>query len=149
MSARRWILAASATIVAIAVGVVIWQLWPSDRCQYLDEAKCAGLTAADFPQDLSNYFRDMDGGIEVTSEEAGGRNTWLIWTAGNQAFWDYMARNGFGAFDLLKTISSYPDDHYGRDNRFYYMGLINEPGFRKPEGPDQYGLYLDDRVAPP
>lgn len=150
MSPKRWVLAAAATTVAVVVGVVIWQLWPPpDPCQYLDEAKCAGLTAADFPQSFDDYFRDMDGGIELTPGETAGRNTWMIWTAGDEAFWNFQAKHAFGAFDLLKTISSYPGSKYSRDNRFSYMGLINEPGFERATVPDQFGLWLDQRVITP
>ena len=31
-----------------------------------------------------------------------GRNTWIVWTGGNDRFWDYMANNTFGAFDLSR-----------------------------------------------
>lgn len=119
-----------------------------------DEAKAAGLGPEDFPQATADYFHEMDGGIELTEEEVMGRNTWMIWTAGNQAFWDYIANNSFGALDLLKIVSSYPYEsgdriHYSRDNRFEYFGLINEPGFEKATEPGEYGLWLDQRVAEP
>lgn len=159
-----------------------------------DEAKQAGKTTADFPQAKADYFKEMDGGIDLTPAQVRGRNTWMIWTGGNEAFWDYLANNSFGTFDLLKVISSYPcsagqttkknsyvaryqdkgkdyqEDGYGfqsgygakdydankpyysyyqRDQRFAYLGLMNEPGFRTPSKPDKYGLCLDERTAPP
>ena len=33
---------------------------------------------------------------------------WIVWTGGNDRFWDLMTNTTFGAFDLLKTISSHP-----------------------------------------
>ena len=43
--------------------------------------------------------------------------------------------------------------HYGRDNRWAYLGLVNEPCFTKATGPDpnRYGLWLDvrDPTCPP
>lgn len=165
-----------------------------------DEAKQAGKTPADFPETAHYYFKGLDGypkcrgGSEsdcarLTEDEIKGQNTWVIWTGGNEAFWDWLANNSFGTFDLLKAISSYPcsreqqadsrdrdkndrqdeakygahakgypsdsgeekpyDRYYSRDTRFRYLGLSNEPGFKKPTKPDKFGLCLDERVAPP
>ena len=41
-----------------------------------------------FPSAKVDYFNGMDGGIALQPAEVRGRNTWLMWTAGNQAFWD-------------------------------------------------------------
>ncbi|MBA2410680.1 MAG: hypothetical protein H0V62_13270, partial [Gammaproteobacteria bacterium] len=92
-----------------------------------------------FPQAAADYFADMDGGVELNEEETKGRNTWVIWTAGNDAYWDYVSRYSFGSTDLLKTL----DSRY-RDRRFNYYGLINEPGFKQATGPDEFGLWLDE-----
>ena len=53
----------------------------------------------------------------------------------------------FGALDFLKTISSHPSLKASRDNRWEYLGLVNEPCFEKPTGPDpkRFGLWLDQR----
>lgn len=104
----------------------------------VDDAKAAGKTAADFPQTASRVFDAMDGGIALTEDETRGRNTWLLWTAGDQAFWDYMAQRGFGLSDLLKTI-----DSRQHNTRFHDKGLVNQPGFDKATQADQYGLWLD------
>lgn len=98
----------------------------------------AGKTTADFPQTDSHAFDAMDSGISLDADETKGRNTWLLWTAGDQVFWDYMARGGFGIVDLLKTV-----DSRHRATRFAEMGLINEPGFTEATQPDKYGLWLD------
>jgi cytochrome c5 len=110
----------------------------------VDRAKAAGKTAADFPQAADDYFKDMDGGIALTPDEARGRNTWMVWTAGNEAFWDYMANHSFGSFDLLKVL-----DSRGRGRRFHGYGLMNDPGFRQAGRTDAFGLWLDERTAPP
>ena len=115
----------------------------------LDEAKRAGKTPADFPQDAYDYFAGMDGGVALTPDEIKGRNTWVMWTAGNSAFWNFLASNSFGNLDLLKTLSSYPDADaypYSRDNRFDYFGVMNEPGFEKATEPGPYDLWLDKKV---
>ena len=85
-----------------------------------DEAMRAGRTAASFPAADEDYFADMDGGykrasdpsVQLNKNEVEGRNTWIVWTGGNDRFWDYMANNTFGAFDLLKILSSNPKVGY-------------------------------------
>ena len=113
----------------------------------LDEARQVGRTAASFPQAPEDYFRDMDGGPALSVEETKGRNMWLVWTGGNDRFWNRMSQYTFGAFDLLKSISSHPNLGYTRDNRWEYLGLVNEPCFETPKNPrqDRYGLWLDVR----
>jgi cytochrome c5 len=86
----------------------------------------------------ADYFRGMDSRIALGSAELRGRNTWLMWTAGNQAFWDYLAGQSFGTFDLLKTI-----DSRERPRRFATFGLMNEPGVLAATAPDRYGLWID------
>ena len=61
-----------------------------------------------------------------------------MWTAGNEAFWDYLAGHSFGNFDLLKIL-----DSRGRSQRFAKYGLMNEPGFKPAIAPDAFGLWLD------
>src|SRR5215470_11175490 len=117
----------------------------------LDEAARAKRTVESLPAADVNYFADMDDAIVLTPKEIRGRNMWLVWTGGNDRFWDAITINSVGAFDLLKIVSSYPGPSYkfGRDNRWYYLGLVNEPCFDKPTGPDpkRYGLWLDTRRA--
>lgn len=134
----------------------------------LDEAKCAGRAPKTFPASEDNYLGDMDYGIThhpeevaarlspfvpgITPEEAvkaviRGRNTWIIWSGGNDRLWDLLSRITVGNMDLLKTISDHPSLPYSRDNRWQYMGLVNEPCFKRGTGPraDRYGLWLDVR----
>ena len=120
--------------------------------EVLDEASRAGRTAASFPAAAEDYFHDMDGGGSLTREEIQGRNTWIVWTGGNDRFWDGITVSSFGLFDLLKIVSSHPDksmEHLDRNKRWVYLGLVNEPCFDKPTGPDpkRYGLWLDKRRA--
>jgi hypothetical protein len=107
-----------------------------------DDAKAAGKTVTDFPESDSLAFDAMDGGITLSGDETEGRNTWLLWTAGDQVFWDRMAQHGYGTADLLKTI-----DSRNRGHRFKDMGLINQPGLKQATVPDQYGLWLDVGAA--
>ena len=117
----------------------------------LDEARRAGRAAATFPAADEDYFREMDQGkdgvVALTANEVRGRNAWLVWTAGNDRFWDAISSFGAGALDFLKTLSSHPSLKFSRDNRWYYLGLVNEPCFVKATGPDpdRFGLWLDRR----
>ena len=115
----------------------------------LDEAKTANRLPASFPAAGEDYFRAMDGGFQLTPEEIRGRNTWIVWTGGNDRFWDKISASSFGALDFLKTLSSHPSLKFSRDNRWNYLGLVNEPGFEKATGPDpeRFGLWLDKRAA--
>ncbi len=112
-----------------------------------DEPHLAGRAAASFPAADEDYFHDMDGGITLTADEIKGRNTWLVWTAGNDRLWDFLVRTSVGNLDFLKTISSYPGLKASRDNRWEYLGLLNEPCMIKATGPDSkhYGLWIDQR----
>lgn len=102
-----------------------------------DEAKQAGKTPADFPESAADYFRAMDGGEQFTEDEIKGRNTWMIWTGGNEAFWDHLANNSLGTFDLLKTISSFPCSD---EQRAYLKGAgQGEGGLPQAGYPSAYG----------
>ena len=137
-----------------------------------DEALEAKLTADDFPGADEDYYHDMDYGLtndpdaaraaldafvpgitaaQATRAVARGRNNWIVWTAGNDRFWDELSRRSTGLLDLVKTISNHPELPASRDNRWQYLGLVNEPCFRKATGPraDRYGLWLDERTEGP
>jgi hypothetical protein len=124
-----------------------------------DEAMRAGLTAEHFVRPTDDYFRDMDDNLvngtrpTFTQPEIEGRNMWIVWTGGNDRLWDRLTIDSIGSFDLLKTISSHPKMHYGRHNRWYELGLVNEPCFSEATGPDpnRFGLWLDvrDPKCPP
>lgn len=121
---------------------------PATPGAVLDEARQAGRTAESFPAATEDYFHDMDKGVQRTTDEVKGRNMWLVWSGGNDRFWDYMASNSYGALDFLKTLSSHTSiKHFSRDNRWQYLGVVNEPCFDKTTGPraDRYGLWLDTR----
>lgn len=107
----------------------------------LDEARLAGKKAADLPAAKVDYCAGMDGGIELTPEEVIGRNSWMLWTGGNERFWNHMAQNGYGVIDLLKLV-----DSRDRGTRFKRLGLVNEPGYRASREADEFGLYLDQPI---
>ena len=137
---------ASVLLVLCAVAVAGCKGGPKPG-EVLDEAKAAGRTAQSFPAADEDYFRQMDGGVALTSDEVKGRNTWIVWSGGNDRFWDTLSHTSVGTLDFLKTLSSHPKLKFSRDNRWYYLGLVNEPCFEKATGPDpeRFGLWLDKR----
>ncbi len=118
--------------------------------QIVDEATERGLTVSDLKIASTNIFQQMDqvpddqGNLKplgLTEEEIKGRNTWILWTGGDQRFWDRMARTSVGLIDLLKLVDTKAGPN--RSERFEQFGLINEPGFKQATEPGPYGLYLD------
>jgi hypothetical protein len=112
-----------------------------------DEARLASRPASSFPAADEDYYHDMDGGIPLTADEVKGRNMWILWTGGDDKMWDTLTVTSVGTVDLLKTLSSYPGLKAARNNRWNYLGLVNEPCFKQATGPDpnRYGLWLDMR----
>src|SRR5271165_336306 len=102
----------------------------------VDEAMAAKRSVASFPQADEDYFHDMDGGMALSLAAIRGRNMWNVWTGGDDRFWDGMTNSTFGAFDLLKIVTSHPGQKSDRDSRWSYLGVVNEPCFTKPTGPD-------------
>jgi len=113
----------------------------------LDEAKQAGRDGSSFKHSADDYFHDMDGAVKLDPTEVAGRNMWLVWSGGNDRFWDGLSASTFGAFDLLKVVSSHPSLGYDRESRWNDFGLVNEPCFAKATGadPNRRGLWLDVR----
>src|SRR6478752_4395528 len=94
-----------------------------------DAASEAGLGDNHFVHADENYFHAMDNGVALTRAEVQGRNMWLVWTGGNDRFWDYMNKPTLGGFDLLKIVAPDPSGPNRRDNRWHQLGLVNEPCF--------------------
>src|SRR5437588_12891845 len=82
-----------------------------------------------FPAADEDYFRDMDYGVTKNPKEVAaalnpyvpgispedavkaavrGRNNWIVWSGGNDRFWDILSKRSVGTLDFLKTLSSYP-----------------------------------------
>jgi protein-S-isoprenylcysteine O-methyltransferase Ste14 len=116
-----------------------------------DEAMQVKRDVASFPAADEDYFSAMDNGVKLTPDEVKGRNMWIVWTGGNDRFWDVLTKNTntLGTFDLLKIVSSYPKLKYGHGNRWDWLGAVNEPCFERATGPDpaRFGLWLDKRRA--
>lgn len=138
-----------ALIGAAAVAIAVYLNTGPKSGHVLDEARVAQREAGSFPAADEDYFRDMDGRVELTADEIKGRNTWIVWTAGNDRFWDKLIGASLGNFDLLKTLSSHPGMTYSRSNRWGFLGLVNEPCFTKATAPnaERFGLWLDTRQA--
>jgi hypothetical protein len=115
----------------------------------LDEARRANRSAGSLGPASEDYFHDMDGGVQLTGDEVKGRNMWIVWTGGDDTLWDRLVTASVGNLDFLKTLSSRPGLKFSRDNRWNYLGLVNEPCFEKATAPDpqRFGLWLDKRSA--
>jgi hypothetical protein len=160
---RRFILPCSLlTVVFVATFIINGCGSKNQPGKVQDEAMRAGRTADSFlpaPESLQNdYFHDMDQNadakhqvhpLDLTLQEAQGRAMWIVWTGGNDMLWDQLSKLSVGNLDLLKTVSSHPKLKGSRDNRWGWMGLVNEPCFEKAKGPDpkRFGLWLDQRKA--
>src|ERR1043166_274392 len=107
---RRVPIIPAVLLILIVLGVIgysiHWRRQPHPG-HVKDEALLAGREAATFPAADEDYFHDMDGGPKLELPEIKGRNTWLVWTAGNDRLWNQLVYNSAGALDFLKTLSSY------------------------------------------
>ena len=151
---------------------------PSDQFGNVeDEAKRAGLTVDELPGSDNPYYVNVDKGLlappnaerqhsdevieiaqildkdnpdyeGVRQAAVRGQNMWLVWSGGNDRFWNEFPNFSYGIFDLLKIVSSHPEQAYGRHNRFRWLGAINEPCFDEPSSGDnsRFGLWLDART---
>src|SRR5215468_3325976 len=108
-------------VIAVLLLIALWPRGPRPGT-VLDEARQANRPASSFLAADQDYFHDMDGGVALSLDEVKGRNAW---TGGNDRLWDKLTVASFGALDLLKTLSSYPNpvssdpNHklkYSRDN---------------------------------
>ncbi len=160
-------------IVLALIAFMTYQWWPRGPRPgtVLDEAKLANRGSESFPaagvDDLGkDYFHDMDadanGPIKFNEAQIKGRNTWIVWTGGDDRLWDTLRVKSFGALDFLKVLSSYKSNppanrpltraevalqRLRRSKRWSYLGLVNEPCFEESTGPDpnRFGLWLDRR----
>ncbi|HVG73373.1 MAG TPA: hypothetical protein VM819_20840 [Vicinamibacterales bacterium] len=123
-------------------------------CTARDEALESGRDAQSFIASLASqstgaadYFRDLDGGIALSPAEQQGRVTWLVWTAGNDRFWERLSRLSGRTLDFLRIVSSHPSSSIARGTRWSRLGLVNEPCFEQATVPraDRFGLWLDVR----
>ena len=112
-----------------------------------DEAQQAGIGDDRFVHAGEDYFRDMDNAVPLSPDEVKGRNMWVVWSGGNDRFWDQMGKPTLGSFDLLKIVAPPLDSPLRRPTRWQWLGAVNEPCFHATNAPDagRFGLYLDQR----
>jgi hypothetical protein len=146
---RLWKAIGLIVVVAAIVAVVVFVkfLARPKPGSVKDEAMRAGRTVESLKGSDSDYLRAMDGGLNaedvhkalnfLSKEEAWkaynrGRNNWVVWTAGNDTLWDFLGNNSFGAFDLLKVVSSHPNIRYcGNRNPVYDYTDEDKSGYGK------------------
>ena len=152
-------------LAGVVAACCLWLGGTPAAAEIVDEAKALGKTAADFPADGKDYFRDADmrpdgtvdangnsklEPLKLNPDEIKGRNMWVLWCGGNEVFWDYLAGHSYGFMDLLKLCDFGPEDKLG-GKRWGPAGLTIEPGTKVPDKPDEFGLYIrqpEDPTAP-
>ena len=139
-------------LLLVGAGVLLYW-WNLPKPGHVnDEALLAGRDASSFPAADDDDFHEMDGGVALSADEIKGRNTWMVWTAGNDRLWDKLIYASAGALDFLKVLSSHPEllkinPNFNHDHRWEYLGLVNDPCFEQATGPnpERWGLWLDKR----
>ena len=118
MVRNRLMAAVVATIAGIAALTGIAARSARGTCS-TKHSRPAG-TPTRFHHADEDYFHDMDGGsaLKLSPQEIIGRNMWLVWTGGNDRFWDRMTNLTFGAFDLLKIVAYDPRKPIDRAQRW-------------------------------
>jgi hypothetical protein len=162
---RALIIAVFALAILTAVLIAVLLIFPLSKAgKVQDEAKLAGRTVDSLPAADVDYFHDMDRGsrvalgrakdpynadgtLKLTPDEVKGRDNWIVWSGGNDRFWDAISVKSVGILDLLKTVSSHEGLPAKRGNRWELLGLVNDPCYEAPTGPDpnRWGLWLDKR----
>ena len=126
----RWLLIVMVAVVLVAGACVLFYWWNLPKPgQVKDEALLAGRDASSFPPADEDDFHDMDGGAALNADEIKGRNTWIVWTAGDDRLWDKLIYASAGALDFLKVLSSHPElqkinPNFSHDHRWEYLGLV-------------------------
>lgn len=77
---------------------------------------------------------------QVRESALRGQIAWIAWTGGDDRFWDYAARNTAGAFDLLKTVSSYKGMAYGHSQPLVMAWARQRTLFHRGQGTRQESL---------
>ena len=98
----------------------------------------AGIAGAQ-TRPANSYDTYGAGGVNLTPLENRGRDTWYLWTGGDQRLWRKIAILTNGVTDLLQYV-----DSRRNGSRFRDLGVLTEPGCRPAAKPDEYGLWLDD-----
>ncbi len=113
-----------------------------------------------FPADDRRLFADVDmqpgpdGNLRSVFDPANaipgevdlairGQNTWMLWSAGDEAFWGWLQEYNYGITDFLVLL-----DSRQRGKRFADRGLINQPGMTVG-AKKILGLYLDQNSGAP
>src|SRR5437763_2128288 len=90
----------------------ILRCWLFGICFALTLPSIVASDAEKFPDIATDVFQGMDAPLSFDPAKPAdlaaikGRNTWLLWTAGDEKLWDYAALKSRGVIDLLKMLDS-------------------------------------------
>lgn len=88
---------------------------------------------------------EANGGYNASQRE--GRDTWIMWTAGNQKFFR-LGTELAGALGVSVEYFRLLDTR-DRATRFERLGLINEPNCVQATAADKFGFWLDEWKGDP
>jgi hypothetical protein len=160
IKAAKLLFGATALLAAVAIGCSGRRAVPPDEAlvkirkeggEYAnlgkdstpDQWRAAALK--EFKPAEANYFAEMDyaagadgkvGPLKLSPEEIKGRNAWVLWAGGNEAFWDWLSRHSYGSLDLLKLI-----DSEERGKRFARWGGMTNPDTVPPSPEETEAAY--------
>jgi hypothetical protein len=109
---------------------------PTNQSQYPDSAYDPSTNAC-------GELGYLPANPALTEAENRGRCTWYLWTGGNETLYRTLTQKTNGQIDPLAIL-----DTRKRDTRFKEIGALNDPGCKKADHPDQYGLWLDECKDP-
>jgi hypothetical protein len=130
------VLSALAVIVAVSCTSGTSAPPPAAATRYAPQPPYWKETSVDVFPGMDGFTLDPSKPAE--KEALRGRIVWNLWVGDSGLMWDWLAQNGFGTADLLKTV-----DSRRRPSRFKDVGIINQPGFMQATKPDRFGLFLD------
>jgi hypothetical protein len=135
----------AAAALALAVGGLTLTVGGADPPAAPEKPAAPGDRAEKAPQRPDSYWYYGPNGLwkTWTPAQREGRDTWILWTGGNQKFLRLATQLG-GSKPVPVSLEFFRMlDSRNRGKRFQLFGLVNEPNCVAATEPDEYGLYLD------
>ena len=158
MAARRGRAVGVALLLTLALACVAFFVWVRSTTpqagRVRDEALMVGRDAGQFSRRRRGLLpRHGRHGVALTPEEVKGRNTWLVWTAGNDRSVGRTGVTSLRRARLPEDVSSVASGSLERGHRRQPLGVFRagqRAVLRQTDGgpdPKRFGLWLDERRA--